>query len=210
MMGRYATREEEVDRLLRGERFVDLFGVVRQGVRVGIESYSLKDLERLHGFARELDLREAAAHRRRIERALELADVESITSESRAAVELYNREDCLSAWSLREWLERVRAEAIGRGLTISRPEPGDGEASEALDERQRRLLALFERLTSSPPLAADRSEEQLAVGCSLICSVASARKATWWGTSASALDEDGLARARRSRARVCRHRRRYG
>lgn len=196
LMGRYATREEEIDRLLRGERFVDLFGVVRQGVRVGIESYSLKDLELLHGFAREQDLREATAHRRRIERALELADVESITPESRAAVELYNREDCLSAWSLRDWLERVRGEAVGRGATIPRPELGDGAASEALDERQQRLLALFERLTNGvPPLEADRSEEQKArwLLAHLLEWHRRENKATWWEYFRLCdLDEDGL------------------
>ena len=35
LMGRYGTREDEVDDLLRGEVFVDLYRVVRQGVRVG-------------------------------------------------------------------------------------------------------------------------------------------------------------------------------
>ena len=34
LMGRHATREDEVDRLLRGDVFVDLYRVVRQGVRV--------------------------------------------------------------------------------------------------------------------------------------------------------------------------------
>ncbi len=37
LMGRYATREEEVDELLRAEVFVDLYRIVRQGVRVGAE-----------------------------------------------------------------------------------------------------------------------------------------------------------------------------
>src|SRR5208337_2495605 len=42
LMGRYATREDELDQLLRGKRFVDLFAVVRQGLRAGVESYSIK------------------------------------------------------------------------------------------------------------------------------------------------------------------------
>src|SRR5262249_27936446 len=45
LMGRYATREAEIDRLLRAGLFVDLYAVVRQSVRAGIERYSIKDLE---------------------------------------------------------------------------------------------------------------------------------------------------------------------
>ena len=48
----YATREPEVDQLLRDEVFVDLFAVVRTGMQVGEESYSLKRLERHYGFVR--------------------------------------------------------------------------------------------------------------------------------------------------------------
>ena len=48
----YATREAEVDDLLRDDVLVDLYAVVRQGLQVGEESYSLKKLERHHGFRR--------------------------------------------------------------------------------------------------------------------------------------------------------------
>ena len=56
LMSRYATREDEVDRLLRGRVFVDLLRVVRQGLRASVESYSLKALEPFYGFARARDL----------------------------------------------------------------------------------------------------------------------------------------------------------
>ena len=36
LMGRYASREDEVDNLLRGKVFVDLLAVVRNAVRVGV------------------------------------------------------------------------------------------------------------------------------------------------------------------------------
>ena len=45
LMSRYATREDEVDRLLRGRVFVNLHRVVRQGLRASVESYSIKRLE---------------------------------------------------------------------------------------------------------------------------------------------------------------------
>ena len=52
-------RGVEVDFLLRGEVFVDLHRVVRQGVLAAVERYSLKELEPYCGFERELELEEA-------------------------------------------------------------------------------------------------------------------------------------------------------
>ena len=52
LMGRYATREEEIDRMLRAGLLIDLHGVVRGGIRASVESYSLKELEQFHEFER--------------------------------------------------------------------------------------------------------------------------------------------------------------
>ena len=71
LMGRYATREDALDRLLRGGRFVDLYGVVRQGLRAGIERYSIKNLELLYGFERAVPLPEANRGASVMEQALE-------------------------------------------------------------------------------------------------------------------------------------------
>ena len=72
LMGRYGTRELEVDRLLREGIFVDLFRAVRQGVRASVESYSIKRLEPLYGFKREVDLRDAGSSIAAFEEWLEL------------------------------------------------------------------------------------------------------------------------------------------
>lgn len=48
LMGRFGTREMEVDNLLRNEVFVDLYRVVQQGLRVGEPRYSLKNIEHLY------------------------------------------------------------------------------------------------------------------------------------------------------------------
>ena len=39
---RHATREAEVDKMLTAELFVDLYKVVRQSMRIGLDSYSIK------------------------------------------------------------------------------------------------------------------------------------------------------------------------
>ena len=56
----YATREAEVDRLLRGRVLVDLYRAVRQSVRIGTESYSLKELESLYRPKRSTEIVDAA------------------------------------------------------------------------------------------------------------------------------------------------------
>ena len=48
----HATAEEAVDQLLRTNRMVDLYRVVREAVRVGEPSYSIKSLERFYMPAR--------------------------------------------------------------------------------------------------------------------------------------------------------------
>ena len=45
LVARHATRELELDELLRRKVFVDLYGITRQAVRAGVESYGLKGIE---------------------------------------------------------------------------------------------------------------------------------------------------------------------
>ena len=57
LVGKYVTREDELDELLRGHVFVNLHTITRQAIIAGVESYSLKDMEKLHGFVRTIDLK---------------------------------------------------------------------------------------------------------------------------------------------------------
>src|SRR5919108_3383509 len=50
LAGEHATREEEVDDLLRGEMLVDLFRVTKQALRASVPGYSIKRVEELYGF----------------------------------------------------------------------------------------------------------------------------------------------------------------
>ena len=70
LMGRFATREDEVDDLFRRGVFVDLYRVVRQGIRASMESYPIKRLEPLAGYARQMHLPPYNAQIRAIEEAL--------------------------------------------------------------------------------------------------------------------------------------------
>lgn len=161
LMGRYATREQELDKLLRAGRFVDLYGVVRQGVRAGIERYSIKNLEVFYSFDRAIPLADANRSLRVMEQALELHCPETVPQEVRAMVKGYNKDDCLSTLRLRDWLERLRAEHEASGTPVPRPVAKEGEPSEQLDERAQRVAALRTRLLDGvPDTLADQSAEQ--------------------------------------------------
>ncbi len=98
-----------------------------------------------------MELRTAGSALRRIARALELspgAAAEEITAADRAAVEAYNRDDCLATAALQAWLEERRAEWAAKGLEVPRPSTKTGEASEAVEERATEVKAAFEQLTA--------------------------------------------------------------
>ena len=120
-MGRFATREDEVDDLFRLGVFVDLYRVVRQGVRAGVESYSIKRLEPLCGYDRQVDLDEATRNLIAFEAALEDGTAYG-EGERRRVVAGYNEDDCRATLALRDWLEERRAELAG-GLGEDLPRP---------------------------------------------------------------------------------------
>ncbi len=140
LMCRHATRENQIDAWLRSGTFVDLYTVVRQSVRAGVERYSIKNLEPLYGYARDVDLKDARRHLQALELALELGDLETLDPTVRPAVEGYNRDDCVSALRLRDWLEEQREP------DLARPQLSSGEPSKELDERQKAVDALRARL----------------------------------------------------------------
>jgi uncharacterized protein len=154
---RHATREEQVDVLLRSGTFVDLFNVVRQGVRASVESYSIKRLEPLYDFRREVDLQEAGESIVEFERYLEEgASDQSIL----AKIADYNRDDCLSAWRLRDWLEARRPEAEAQfRLSLPRPTADEGETSAEKSAARLEVQQLAERLTGGLPPPEQRSPE---------------------------------------------------
>jgi predicted RecB family nuclease len=160
LMGRHGTREEALDALLRREAFVDLLPVARQGFRIGVEAYSLKDLERLHGYLRDEDLRTLGPRKREVEHATVLGVPHEASEAARAAVARYNADDVYSTVALHRWFEERRVEA---GVAPRPPAGDDGEPSEALSEQRERVLALVEALSAGVPEDEDeRSDEERA------------------------------------------------
>lgn len=151
LMGRYATREEELDRILRGRLMVDLLSVVKHAIRAGVESYSIKRLEPLYGYERETGLPDANVSLTRLQTALELGDIGDIGTDELAVVESYNRDDCISTRHLHLWLEGLRAGIVAGGSAIGRPVAGDGAPGEAVSEWLARIAPLVAALTDGVP-----------------------------------------------------------
>ncbi len=182
LMGRYATRENELDGMLRAGRLIDLYAVVRQGLRAGIEGYSIKKLEPLYGFARVVSLADADKGLRALEYALAVGATDVVPADVRATVEGYNKDDCLSTLRLRDWLETLRRRAEEGGAIIPRPVLKPPEPSAALDERQRRTEALRERLLAGidGPPAPDTPEYGRWILAHLLDFHRREDKAGWW------------------------------
>src|SRR5438552_12431160 len=187
LMGVYATREDAMDALLRREIFCDLHSVVRQGLRAGVPSYSLKEVEALPAFRRQANLKNGT-------RAV-LAYEEWMHTKEAARLEeiaAYNEEDCRATLALRDWLVENRPE----GTAWAEPpeaRPVDDDKQRADAQREALRQALLATATPQTPrwLAAELLEYHRR----------EARPAWWWlftrcQMSSDELFEDGESIAR--------------
>ena len=131
LMHRHGVCLDEVDRLLRGDVLVDLLNVVRQGIRASVESYSLKQIEKFYMPQREGPVTEAGFSVVAFETWLKEGDRAILDG-----IAAYNRDDCVSTWLLRGWLETRRSEAVARwpDLTWDRPVAAVSEPSSTLTD----------------------------------------------------------------------------
>jgi predicted RecB family nuclease len=153
LVGRHGTCVDEVDELLRAGVFVDLYRAVRQGIRASVESYSIKRLEPLYGFTRSVLLQDANFALQSYEAAMALGHDLGEIGDLLKTIEGYNRDDCLSALRLRDWLEHRRKELETKcGRELPRPTSKSGEPTEKLSARLVEVRAIMARLVASLPV----------------------------------------------------------
>jgi predicted RecB family nuclease len=162
LMGMYATREDEIDRMLRAGVMVDLHQAYKQGVRASVEEYSLKKAEPFYGFERKTPLEASRVAMRYVEHRLELGRMgEELPDEIRETMEGYNAEDCFSTARLRDWLEQERKKLVASGVEVPRLPEKSGDPSEKLKGKLHRVAAMTEVLSAEIPAdSAARTEEQ--------------------------------------------------
>ncbi len=135
LMGKYATRETEVDELLRQGVLVDLYALVRQGFLIGTASYSLKHVERLYLPERTGPVLSAGGSVVEYQRWIDSGEPrDPEASPILQGIRDYNRVDCESLWGLRSWtLDRRRESGIAfvpDPLRDDEPEEPDPERAE--------------------------------------------------------------------------------
>ena len=131
LMGEYATREFEVDDLLRRKIFVNLYSIFRQALRAGVPSYSLKKLEPLFGFKRVADVQSGMEAIVDYEHWCESQDNKFLDQ-----IAAYNEEDCRATLALLDWLHEMRPPELS-WPELPQLRVISQEASEAFDARQR-------------------------------------------------------------------------
>ena len=178
LVTKYATRELELDELLRAETFVDLYATVRQGLVV--PAYSIKDLEAIYwGRGRTGEVTTAmdsvlAYERWRRDR----------EDEVREHIVAYNRIDCESTVALRDFLLERRDEAVALfGVPPPAPEREEKAANPKtadLRHRQQDLSAALAGRVPVDPSHRTRDESAVALLSNLIFYHWRDAKPVWW------------------------------
>ena len=100
------TRQFEVDKLLWNNVFIDLYKIVRNGLRIGEENYSLKTVEKLYSVKRGYDgVSNAVSSIVEYAKYIDTGDLGILKS-----IRDYNEVDCVSTFSLYNWLLKVAVE----------------------------------------------------------------------------------------------------
>jgi len=103
----YPSRQEYLDDLFREQRFVDLYAIVRNSIRVSEPKYSIKNLEVFYSKEkRNQDVKGGADSVVVFEKWLETGDQTLLDS-----ILEYNEKDCVSTLELFDWLHALKRES---------------------------------------------------------------------------------------------------
>jgi len=170
--------EAEVDNLLRLGKLVDLYKVVREGMRISEPRYSLKNVEGFYLNSREAEIKNAGASIVYYERWKETrnpAILEKIAE--------YNQDDVRSTYGLREWLLKNRPAHIPWLDPSMAGKAAMSKDISVLNEEELRLLRYRQQLVDTLPENRDywtnyHFVKELA--CQLLDFHRRAAKPVWW------------------------------
>lgn len=186
LMSLHGIREAEIDQWLREGRFVDLYKVVREAIRVSEPRYSIKNLETFYMEKRAGEVTNAGASIVYYEKWRQTHD-ELLLRKIRD----YNEDDCRSTCLLHDWLLKLKQQA-GIADDIAPVKESKTEKSERIRAHEARLAAFESRLLDGVPddPAVRDSEQRLrAMMAQLLDFHRRAEKPVWWALYARA-DQD--------------------
>ena len=143
---RYATAEHQLDDLLRRMKFVDLYKVVREAVRISEPSYSIKNLEVFYMAERGGNVTTAGDSIVVYNNWRETGEANLLQ-----AIAAYNEVDCVSTANLRNWLlsHRPPTEAWFEGPTATTDADAAADKTAARLEREAHYADFQAKLLSS-------------------------------------------------------------
>lgn len=187
LMSMHATREGEVDQLLREHRLVDLYLVVRDAIQSSEPRYSIKNLETFYmKDARNADVKNAGASIVFYERWRTDKDPKWLND-----IEKYNYEDCISTQRLHEWLLKLRKDWLdahsldsfwrGEHVVIEDQKPQRESSAERLEiaDQRNRLRERYGALLKSEQ-SLDSSTKGLRLLWQLLDFFWREAKPSWW------------------------------
>ena len=191
LMSLHGIREAEIDQLLRDGKFIDLYLVVREAIRVSEPRYSIKNLETFYMEKRAGDVTNAGASIVYYENWRQTGDDALLRK-----IRDYNEDDCRSTYLLHDWLLGLKPQAT-TWTELSPAADVKPEKSDKIHDHETRLAAYEERLMAGVPEdAAERDGEQKlrALLAQLLDFHRRAAKPAWWALFARRdMDEEELA-----------------
>lgn len=155
LMSLHGTRESAVDGLLRRQKFVDLYKVVREGIRVSEPGYSIKNLESFYmaDDPRHGEVKNASASIVYYEKWRQTDD-ENEKDALLESIRAYNEYDCVSTYRLREWLLAYRPHDLVWFQPNIKPEEQNNQ--QILTEWESKLEDYRDKLVT--PLPAEQTQ----------------------------------------------------
>lgn len=177
LMSLHGIREAEIDQLLRDGKFVDLYQVVREAIRISEPRYSIKNLETFYMAKRDGDVTNAGASIVYYEKWRQTGDDALLRK-----IRDYNEDDCRSTYLLHDWLLGLKPQATTWTDRIVAQDTKT-EKSDRIREHEARLEDYEARLllsTPEDPVARNGQQKLRALMAHLLDFHRRAAKPAWW------------------------------
>ena len=179
LMSLHGTREWQVDELLRHNKLIDLYKVVKEGIMISEPGYSIKNLETFYMETRQTDVVNAVGSIIYYEQWKLTGDKCALES-----IRKYNEDDCRSTFLLREWLLSIRPESaifFDEKLVDTK---NSTVKFQTVSEYEEQLASMVAALTSNLPEnreSWDKSDELKELTSQLLDFYRRSDKPAWWG-----------------------------
>ena len=148
LMGKYGTGERQVDTLLRNQVLVNLHRIVIQGLRIGVFSYSLKEVEQLYYEKRKTDMKSGGHCAVQFFHFLNTNDTME-NSPFLKKIKSYNQDDCFSTRDLCQFLWNIQKNNNIRYISFSHKTAEEREYNR--DNIRGECKAIAQKLLSQVP-----------------------------------------------------------